>query len=171
MSLKKALLGAVLVSGLAPSHADAATYNWTISCDIGAVCTGSGSLITSSAVGPTTVTSMTGTMLLQAVSLLSVGTFLSNDNQLVSLIDPELTTSGISFSTASYDFNIRWSGIIGDLLVIRPTGPIFGTEYGATFRITSAVPVPAALPLLATGLGALGVIGWRRKRKLAQAQT
>ena len=34
---------------------------------------------------------------------------------------------------------------------------------------TSPVPVPAALPLLATGLGALGVIGWRRKRKLAQA--
>ena len=34
----------------------------------------------------------------------------------------------------------------------------------------SPVPVPAALPLLATGLGALGVIGWRRKRKLAQAQ-
>jgi hypothetical protein len=34
----------------------------------------------------------------------------------------------------------------------------------------NAVPVPAALPLLATGLGALGVIGWRRKRKVAQAQ-
>jgi hypothetical protein len=29
---------------------------------------------------------------------------------------------------------------------------------------TTAVPVPAALPLLATGLGALGFAGWRRKR-------
>jgi len=29
----------------------------------------------------------------------------------------------------------------------------------------SAVPLPAALPLFATGLGALGLIGWRRKRK------
>src|SRR5262245_35522357 len=27
------------------------------------------------------------------------------------------------------------------------------------------VPVPAALPLFATGLGALGLLGWRRKRK------
>jgi hypothetical protein len=29
-------------------------------------------------------------------------------------------------------------------------------------------PLPAALPLFATGLGALGLLGWRRKRK-AQA--
>ena len=31
-----------------------------------------------------------------------------------------------------------------------------------------ATPLPAALPLFATGLGALGLLGWRRKRK-AQA--
>jgi hypothetical protein len=30
---------------------------------------------------------------------------------------------------------------------------------------TLATPVPAALPLFATGLGALGLLGWRRKRK------
>jgi hypothetical protein len=30
---------------------------------------------------------------------------------------------------------------------------------------TSATPLPAALPLFATGLGALGLLGWRRKRK------
>jgi hypothetical protein len=29
----------------------------------------------------------------------------------------------------------------------------------------SAVPLPATLPLFATGLGALGLLGWRRKRK------
>jgi hypothetical protein len=34
--------------------------------------------------------------------------------------------------------------------------------------ISSATPLPAALPLFATGLGALGLLGWRRKRK-AQA--
>ena len=27
-------------------------------------------------------------------------------------------------------------------------------------------PHPATLPLFATGLGALGLLGWRRKRKL-----
>ena len=34
---------------------------------------------------------------------------------------------------------------------------------------TSVVPVPAALPLFATGLGVLGFAGWRRKRKAAVA--
>ena len=32
----------------------------------------------------------------------------------------------------------------------------------------AATPLPAALPLFATGLGGLGLLGWRRKRK-AQA--
>ena len=27
-------------------------------------------------------------------------------------------------------------------------------------------PLPSALPLFVTGLGALGLLGWRRKRKL-----
>jgi hypothetical protein len=31
--------------------------------------------------------------------------------------------------------------------------------------ISSQTPLPAALPLFATGLGALGLLGWRRKRK------
>jgi hypothetical protein len=29
------------------------------------------------------------------------------------------------------------------------------------------VPLPAALPLFATGLGALGLLGWRRKKRAA----
>ena len=32
----------------------------------------------------------------------------------------------------------------------------------------TATPLPAALPLFATGIGGLGLLGWRRKRK-AQA--
>jgi hypothetical protein len=35
----------------------------------------------------------------------------------------------------------------------------------------SATPLPAALPLFATGLGALGLVGWRRKRKLQTANS
>ena len=33
----------------------------------------------------------------------------------------------------------------------------------------STVPLPAALPLFATGLGALGLLGWRRKKKARSA--
>jgi hypothetical protein len=35
--------------------------------------------------------------------------------------------------------------------------------------VTAETPLPAALPLFATGLGALGLLGWRRKRKSAAA--
>lgn len=40
------------------------------------------------------------------------------------------------------------------------------TINGTTFS-ASTTPLPAALPLFATGLGALGLLGWRRKRKAA----
>jgi len=35
------------------------------------------------------------------------------------------------------------------------------------FTPVAQTPLPAALPLFATGLGALGLLGWRRKRKQA----
>jgi len=42
------------------------------------------------------------------------------------------------------------------------------TTYGdADFTVFSVTPLPAALPLFATGLGAMGLFGWRRKRKNA----
>jgi hypothetical protein len=52
---------------------------------------------------------------------------------------------GIEFTSA------EWTGSAGQWSPIFPT------------------PVPAALPLFATGLGALGLLGWRRKRKAATA--
>lgn len=36
-----------------------------------------------------------------------------------------------------------------------------------SFELVSEVPIPAALPLLAAGLSAMGFMGWRRKRKAA----
>jgi len=53
-------------------------------------------------------------------------------------------------------------------------GSIFVNWEGATFPAqvalsTSATPLPAALPLFATGLGLVGALGWRRKRKDAAA--
>ena len=38
--------------------------------------------------------------------------------------------------------------------------------FNMTFSLSGAeVPIPAALPLFATGVGALGLLGWRRKRR------
>jgi len=44
----------------------------------------------------------------------------------------------------------------------------FEPNPGFSGIATFSTPLPAALPLFATGLGALGLLGWRRKRK-AQA--
>jgi hypothetical protein len=52
--------------------------------------------------------------------------------------------------------------------------PIFETRYFTAGswvpEVTQAVtPLPDALPLFATGLGALGLVGWWRKRKVGAA--
>jgi hypothetical protein len=53
-----------------------------------------------------------------------------------------------------------------------PTGPATcnpSDGYSFTGTLTAdPTPLPAALPLFATGIGGLGLLGWRRKRK-AQA--
>lgn len=43
----------------------------------------------------------------------------------------------------------------------------YGSELGD--QVIASTPLPAALPLFATGLGAMGLLGWRRKRKNAAA--
>jgi hypothetical protein len=40
-------------------------------------------------------------------------------------------------------------------------------SYTITAQTPPTVPLPAALPLFATGVGAMGLLGWRRKRKPA----
>ena len=42
--------------------------------------------------------------------------------------------------------------------------------YPISWAPAVATPLPTALPLFATGLGALGLLGWRRKRKAQAAE-
>ena len=42
----------------------------------------------------------------------------------------------------------------------------FDYAFG-TVPVESATPLPGTLPLFVTGLGGLGLLGWRRKRKTA----
>jgi hypothetical protein len=57
--------------------------------------------------------------------------------------------------TQIYATDARWDLASGSLIA----------EAGAP----TVTPLPAALPLFATGLGAMGLLGWRRKRKAAAA--
>jgi hypothetical protein len=55
-------------------------------------------------------------------------------------------------------------------LTLTGTDPIIGTQFLST-RPANPLPNPSAtplppLPLFATGLGGLGLLGWRRKRKV-----
>ena len=46
------------------------------------------------------------------------------------------------------------------------TGPGIFEADNFSLDVTPT-PIPAALPLFATGLGVMGLFGWRRKRKIA----
>ena len=54
-------------------------------------------------------------------------------------------------------------------LVLGSTGVAFELDnvFGVISSQASTTPLPATLPLFATGLGALGLMGWRKKRKAA----
>ena len=71
-------------------------------------------------------------------------------------------------------FGLTSTSLILSIAFGLPDG---GTTVSGSFGLDNltigsqvpAVPVPAALPLLAAGFGVLGLVGWRRKRKAARA--
>jgi hypothetical protein len=106
----------------------------------------------------------------------ALGTF--TENLTVTLVSPAAASLGISASGTITETTL----ISGSLLTSAPVfysaaytqngGP--GAQINASFNDSttappSGTPLPAALPLFATGLGAMGLLGWRRKRKKAAA--
>ena len=68
--------------------------------------------------------------------------------------------------TLERTFSIQASG--GGAGFTIPSDQLFVTAQSASTIVPLVpTPLPAALPLFATGLGALGLLGWRRKRKQA----
>ncbi len=88
----------------------------------------------------------------------------------VPLVGFELFDTGVLqnlsvLSTTSNSVTIRWdSGNAGSSYAAGDT-----LIAGRFLTEVSAVPLPAALPLFGSGLAVLGFLGWRRKRKVAQA--
>jgi len=65
------------------------------------------------------------------------------------------------------DYNYTTANYTGPGCFTCTTGTGNYNPGFANTATPSATPLPAALPLFATGLGTLGLLGWRRKRKNA----
>jgi plastocyanin len=79
--------------------------------------------------------------------------------------DPLAFDSGFHLSPFDFFFTFTVAGLYPYFDAIHGGPGGFG-ESGV-ITVTAATPLPAALPLFATGLGAMGLLGWRRKRKNA----
>jgi hypothetical protein len=98
---------------------------------------------------------------------------------------PKWNLSDLMFNTGgmSYSVGLMINGVMstGPFDLYFATGmndpgiPLYDLYYNdpiqvGTFEIfATTTPLPAALPLFATGLGVMGLLGWRRKRKNAAA--
>ena len=107
------------------------------------------------------------------------GTADNNPQNVISISVDGITISGTNIlsAAAAQGFGTINSGADDIVVEITGLGPfttaVFSDNASPSFEFApgvgtiSATPVPAALPLFATGLGAMGLIGWRRKRKNA----
>jgi hypothetical protein len=71
------------------------------------------------------------------------------------------TTAFIGDTAGMGDYHLTYmiiSNIVGDADI----------QMNGGWTKLAPVPLPAALPLFATGLGVMGLLGWRRKRKAAR---
>jgi hypothetical protein len=76
---------------------------------------------------------------------------------------------GYTSGTLLNEMSVYDNATIASLTLIPGTYVwTWGTAPDQSFTL-DIVPVPGALPLFAGGLGALGLLGWRRRRKAAAA--
>jgi hypothetical protein len=76
------------------------------------------------------------------------------------LLSSFVLPSGVLLPNMDYTFDVT-------LGYYDPTYGLEDTSETFTQGFFNPTPLPATLPLFATGLGAMGLLGWRKKRKNA----
>jgi len=116
---------------------------------------GNGDLVSQAANADLTVNPLGST---QMINFDQVVTFKTN-----LIYEIVMTSSAVAdydhFASAFSDPYIDISGL--------PDGVTFLESANIGDSLPGATPIPAALPLFGSGLAALGVVGWRRKKKVA----
>ena len=78
-----------------------------------------------------------------------------------------LTGSSLLIQTYGHDLvNFQTLDGFFNSVVLSSTDYSFEFANLTAYDPPTVTPLPAALPLFATGLGALGLLGWRRKKKI-----
>jgi hypothetical protein len=117
-----------------------------------------------------------------ALLLSSTGTIIRTYTQpgVVELFSLNVNPGGTSFWTGDdrtgilYEFDIATGALLATLNTGVGGNNLFGVSVYGEFTsggggVVGTVPLPAALPLFGTGLGMMGLLSWRRKRKKAVA--
>ena len=172
MNIKKSIAtAAVMAIGLAigvPARADT-YYNFSYSDSSKNMASGTLSIGAVNGSG-FDITGITGTFDGHNVTgLLATGTCCSppNNNNVFYLSGTYRDLGGLGFRNSQGDLvnMFYWTSDSSYAVIVNDGDNIQG---GGTFTLApSAVPLPAALPMFAAGLGALYLLGLRKKRKLA----
>lgn len=78
-----------------------------------------------------------------------------------------LSAGTILINDIVYTIGSSLSGFVGT--VFKFSNSVGNPDFYIQTATVTAVPIPAALPLLTSAIGAFGFIGWRRRRKGTQA--
>ena len=88
----------------------------------------------------------------------------------ITLTDPQFLGATVSLVSDNFKSTISET-LVGDVLTLSEPEFSGGGTFDATYDITpvSATPLPGALPLFASALGAIGLLARRRKQKSVAA--